>query len=193
MTTWYSEHYSADAVLVTGTTTGAITADNPPIKASGGISHAVRRTKRSFVDFSLGDTIPDASTCRMFPLRSSDRIYSLHTSAAAADWVAAADLDIGTYLAGDDRHTGALLDVDTFGANLDLGAGFVFIDHFTANGLEDEDRGKQLWELIEETATQGWLVDPILDIDIVIEFTQTLTTAGTILMVCEYTTGTSTT
>ena len=188
MTDWYSEHYRADAVLVTAPTTGAISPDDPPIKAPPGTSHAPKRMKRAFVDFTLGDTIPDASTCRMFPLKSGDRIYNLFTSAAAADWVAAADLDIGTYFADPD-HTGAQIDVDTFGANLDLGAGFVYVDHFTAGALEDEDRGKPLWELIEEVATQSWTEDPQLDLDIVIEFTQTLTTAGTILMVCEYTAG----
>jgi hypothetical protein len=191
MTDWYSEHFSADTTLVTGTTTGAITADDPPIKAPPGSSHAIMRMKRSLVDFSAGDTIPDASTCRMFTLKSSDRIYRM-ILAAEAGWSASADLDIGTYFAGDDRHTGAQIDVNTFGEDINIGGGIAYVDQFVptaGGGLEEEDRGKKLWELIEEVETQSWTVDPIVDIDIVIEFTGTLTTALSILLVCEYTGG----
>lgn len=186
-TNWYSEHYSNTVPLVASTTTGAITADDPPIKSPPGVAHAPMRIKRSLVDFSAGDTIPDASTCRMFPLKSSDRIFKMML-AAEAGWVDAADLDIGVALAGV-RHDGALLGVGTFGINIDIGGGIAYADQFSVNTLEDEDRGKPLWELVNEVDSQSWSVDPILDLDIIITFTQTLSTALSILLVVEYTTG----
>ena len=160
-----SEHYAA--VVSAGVSPAVI--DDPLQKLAAGQSHSKLHYKRGSV-FVVGATAAGA-VLRFFPLKSSDRIIELvisHTVDASTTVTA----NIGLYDSIQDGSGGALIDLDLFNDVGDVPMADITIvmrrlDVFAsaASVLDNEDRGKMLWELADEGAASH-SKDPIKSWDI---------------------------
>ena len=124
-----------------------------------------------------------AALAAMMTFRSTDRLGHVYVSSDNASTGTLAD--VGMYLAGS-AHDGAVKDRDLFAAALAVDNGLARADVFTANSvLDDEDRWKQLWEIL------GYSVDPKVDFDLVLTcVTTALSGAATeVLVDVDYTSG----
>jgi hypothetical protein len=83
----------------------------------------------------------------MFVLKSSDRLWALyHNTDGAADANSSAEVGIFTV---NDTHTGAVLDVDLFGAAHDISTAAldVLTEIFSSGAAGGEDRMKTMWAI----------------------------------------------
>lgn len=138
MSDWYSNHFGID-----GTDDAA--AAHPNIKVPVGIGHAKMYVKSASI--TVPATVAAADVLRMFTLRSSDRLWALyHNTDGAAD--ASNSAEVGIY-AVNANHTGAVLDVDLFGAAHDLSTAAldVLTEIMTSGAAGGEDRLKTMWEI----------------------------------------------
>lgn len=172
MANYFSDHYS--------TTVGATAVDDPPIKADPGISHAAVRYKRATVTVAAGVT--DDEQCRFFPLKSTDRLHALYLSTPSLTGTTMT-ADMGVYRTVEDGS--ALVDLDLFCAAAtspldDLTVAIARVDLFALGALEDEDRGKMLYQLVDEgLATTVYDNDPHYNFDLVLTMnTETAVTVG---------------
>jgi hypothetical protein len=156
MANWYSDHFGADGsadstVAVPATTVGA------------GVSHGRLRVKRASI--TVLDTAA-SDVLWMFTMKSSDRLYLL-CHGYDGGWSASSSSALGLYTSSG-THDGAVLDVDLFGASIDLSTAAVdvFTETFSAGALGGEDRGKQMWSLLEIGATQSYTADPFVEYDV---------------------------
>ena len=180
MANYFSEHYT--------TTVGGTSIDDPRIKVAPGISHSLVRYKRGSVTVAAGVT--DDEQCRFFSLKSADRLYQLFLSTPSLTGTTMTS-DAGLYL----KDLGALIDLDLFCAAGtspcdDLTVAVARVDLFALGVLEDEDRGKQLWQLADEGGGT-FTVDPNEEWDIVLTMnTETAVTVGAeFVMEAFYTSG----
>ncbi len=184
MANYYSDHFS--------TTVGATSVDDPPIKAPPGISHSALRYKRGSVTVAAGVT--DDEQCHFFPLKSTDRLIHLYLSTPSLTGTTMT-ADLGVYRTPEDG--GALVDLDLFCAAAtspcdDLTVAIARVDCFALGALEDEDRGKMLYQLVDEgLATTAYDNDPKYNFSIVLTMnTETSVTAGAeIVLEAVYTAG----
>ncbi len=174
MADWYSDHYNSTVAQ------SAIQDPRPAIAA--GLNHGEYHYKRATVTPGAGVT--DDEKLFFFTLKSSDRLQHLWLSTAAGLTGTTMTSDMGVYRG----EGGALYDLDLFCAAGtspcdDLTVAIARVDLFILGALEVEDRGKQMWELVEEGATQSWTEDPGEVFDIILTMnTETSVTAATELI-----------
>lgn len=179
MATLFSNHYG---------TGQANTSVSTGYKASAGINHARARIKQARITVPIGGTGGTANDVwRLMTFKSSDRIFSLLVTVTGTGGAGAAHL--GLYKAGA-NHDGAVIDTDLFASALSLINAIARVDQFKeAATLEDEDRGKTLWELADEGAGT-YTSDPMEEWDLTAEISTTTTTAATeVLVEVLYTSG----
>ena len=141
MTTYYSDHYSADQGA-----TGHFTTRVTPSKIVGvGKKHARIRRTAAFYTIPASTDLADDDAVRFLDLKSSDRLVELYFS-QDANQGATATYNFGLWLKGA-ADDGALVDEDLFGAGTDLAGAIARTDYFTGGALDNWDRGKTLWEL----------------------------------------------
>lgn len=178
MATYYSDLIGADGD--NDTTLPAVTKINSP-----GSSHGRVRYKRASVTAMPLTT----DTVRMMTMRSGDRLRSLTLSTDANSTAGA--VNVGLYLRGGPSHGGAVVDADLFASAVDtttaaLDQTDVLVEAATIVGT---DRGKTLWEMAalgDGTDTS----DPVVEYDIVITPSTSLTVADSILVLeAEYVAG----
>lgn len=138
MANFFSDWYAASSAAAD---TGSIL--EPPKIAPIGTGHSRIRYARGEVtvgDTALGDVL------RFFHLKSGDRLLELLISVNAG-WSASNSAELGLFTYQDDR-AGAVLDVDLFGAAIDMStAALDRTDCFALGAAAGVDRGKTLWEL----------------------------------------------
>ena len=154
MTTFYSEHFSA-AVGQTGHFT-TLSAPVPLVPV--GIKHARNRRTAALMTVPSGQDLASGDIIRLLDLKSSDRLVKLYAS-MDANWGATTDFDIGLYLKGAD-NAGAVVDADLFAAAVDWSGEIARVDQFAVGDLDDWDRGKQMWELVNAVTSSTYSVDP---------------------------------
>lgn len=180
MADFFSDHYTATA--------GGTSIDDPRLKVEPGVGHARLYYKRATLSVTTATSAADV--LRFFSLKSGDRIMELLLS-HTADASTAVTGNAGAHRTFEDG--GAVLDLNLFCAvgtapMSDLTAAISRTDLLTLAALELEDRGKPLWEQVEEGATQGWTSDPQIDIDITVTIAaETAIVASEYVMECYYT------
>lgn len=183
MANYFSDHFSA--------TVGATAIDDPRIKAAPGIDHSTLRYKRGTVTVAAGVT--DDEQARFFSMKSSDRLIQLFFSTPSLTGTTMT-ADCGVYATDE----GALIDLDTFCAAAtapldDLTVAVVRTDLYILAALEDEDRGKPLWEVVEEAlgSPGTYTEDPHENWDLVVTMnTETAVTVGAeLILEAVYTAG----
>lgn len=155
-----SDHYNSTAA--------SATIEDPRPFVARGLSHATVRYKRATVTTTTATAAADVM--RFFTLKSSDRVVELLLS-HTADASTSATGNAGVHATIADE--GAVYDINLWCAvgtvpMSDITAAIARVDLYTLGALELEDRGKALWENIEEGETQSWTVDPLLEFDITI-------------------------
>lgn len=163
--------YFSDNFTLTGENQTALPLKASPILARGILGSPIRYKKMRLV--SGGTTAVD-DVLRFGTFRSSDRIIELLWSNPGTASAGAGG--VGLHKAGL-AHDGALIDVNLFEHLKNISNGSNRNDIFDANMLEDEDRGKPLWELAEEgLGNPGtYLKDPLEFWDLTITLTTALT------------------
>lgn len=181
MADYFSDHYTA---TVSGTTV-----DDPRFKVDPGISHSKIYYKRATV--TAPAAITTADVLRFFSLKTNDRPLELLLSSIAFTGTGQ-PADCGVYQAGG----GAVVDVDLFGNEAapldDLSVAVVRADLFILGALEQEDRGKMLFQLADEgLASTLYDEDPHEEWDICLTMgtESAITAGGELIMECYYTSG----
>lgn len=178
MSTFFSDHFGADG-------TSDTTLPATPIIVPPGIGHGRMYMKRAFVT-ALATT---DDTIRMMNFREEDRLFELLVSAGGES--AAGALDLGLYEAGA-NHDGALVDPELFASDIVVSSAIEYVDKFAEEGtVLSVDRGKRMWE-IAAVGDASYTARPNLVNGFDIVFTPTTsmtTTAGVIVLVAKYTSG----
>jgi len=154
MTDFYSDHYSAD-VGSTGHFTTLLTV---PKSIGVGKKHSRVRRTAAFATVPSGQDLADDDVVRLLDLKSDARLLELRFS-MDANWGATTDFNIGLYLKGSD-NAGAVVDEDLFAAAQDWSGAIARSDLLTSGTLDDHDRGKMLWEMVNAVTASTYTVDP---------------------------------
>lgn len=168
MANYYSDHFTATA--------GGTSVDDPRIKVPSGVNHGAIRYKRATV--TTAAAVTDDEICVFFDMKTGDRIHALYFSATAMTGTTMT-ADLGVY----DEDL-VLKDLDLFCAAAtapltDLTTAVARTDMFIKGALEDQDRGKTLWELVKEGTSGSDTSDPLETWKIALTMnTETLVTAG---------------
>jgi len=168
MADYYSDHFT--------TTVGGTSQDDPRIKAGPGLDHATLRYKRATATVAAGVT--DDEQVRFMQMKSSDRLIHLYLSTPSLTGTTMTS-DMGLYA----TDGGAVIDLDLFCAAAtspcdDLTVAIARVDLFALAVLEDEDRGKHLWQLADEGGG-SYSADPVELWDLVLTMnTETAVTVG---------------
>ncbi len=178
MANWYSDHFGTDG-------SADSTIADPRKIVSSGVNSGRLRVKRA--EITVLDSAA-ADVLWMFTMKSSDRLYKLeHQTDGGFSASSSSELGLYTYNA---NHNGAVLDVDLYGASLDLTSALdVQTEVLDLGALGGEDRGKTLWEQLAVGAGSD-TVDP----DVQYDFCMTLNgeddaTSSTYVLVAYYTSG----
>lgn len=184
MATFYSNHYTAGTPNDVVTPNVGLAPDNPRVKVTSGWKHATTRYSRAEILMTSLANPAATDFVRMMSLKSSDRLIQLFVLGVGNTTTAG---NIGLYRAGD-NHDGTVLDADLFASALLLTT-VTRADIFKqATTLADEDRGKQLWQLVNIGVPSTFTTDPNLTFDIGIDLTA-VATEDTIVMEAYYTAG----
>ena len=157
MANWYSDHFGTD-----GSEDSSI-AD--PLKVvSSGVNHGRYRVARG--EITVLDSAA-ADVLWMFTLKSGDRLYRLENYNDGG-FSASSSAELGLYTSSR-THDGAVLDVDLFGAAIDVTTAVDTVidakaETFSAGALGGEDRGKRLWEQLAVGAGSD-TTDPLVNYD----------------------------
>jgi hypothetical protein len=179
MATYFSDHFATTGLNQTSL-------PNPAPQIPFGRKHSKVRTHIVSVDLTGSDPATN-DEIRFCTLKSGDRIMSLKCSADAA-WDATNALHVGVHASGK-NHDGAVIDADLFATALDIAAGFAMTDVLLeSQTLDDEDIGKQLWQMMDKGAAT-YTEDPLIDVDITGTISASGAAGGKIQMVIEYTHG----
>jgi hypothetical protein len=186
-TYYYSNHYSP----AIGATGHATTLRTPMTPTAVGIAHGRLRKSVGQVTMPIGAALVDTDQIRLCDIHSNARLFDLRVS-MDGNWGATATFTLGLYKKGI-NNTGAVIDLDCFTASVDWAAAIARTDYFVTAGLDDHDRGKQVWELANITlaaSTYSAATDEMWSI--VATANATLTTlVAAVEMICEieYTAG----
>jgi len=140
MATFYSDHFTA--------TDSGTSIDAPRFKIDPGICHAKVYYKRASVIAPAAITTADILV--IMQLKTSDRLHHLYLSTPAFTG-GGQPADCGLY----DEDGTTVIDVDLFGSEVsgttdDLSVLVPRDDVLTQGALEDEDRGKMLFQMADE-------------------------------------------
>lgn len=153
MAVYFSDHFSSDGV--------ARESVDMQKRAPAGVGHSRLRYKRAFVTIPV-DAV-STEVIRFMSMKSGDRIMDMKLSNPGD--CGTATMNLGLYESGLE-HDGAVLDADLFMSAEDLATANDRIDAFDeAATLDNQDRGKPLWELLAAGAGSD-TVDPMEDWDI---------------------------
>ena len=179
MATWFSDHYSS------GVNASALPAT--PVRPSAGVGHARKRYKRAQI--TVPNTVANDGVFRMMTFRSGDRITDIRVHANAG-FTANANLQVGLYKSGvGGQHDGAVIDLNLFGADLDLGGGLEDAEAFVQpTTLAGEDRGQPLW-YVANIGGGTYTADPKEEWDLCAVIDTDDTTGGLLVIEVEYTAG----
>ena len=148
-----------------------------------GTGHARMRYHRARVLIPATGTTA-ADVIRLFTMKSADRIFELLVTSDGAGTALVCDL--GLHRTGGPLHDGAVLDQDIFASLLAVNAAIARVDEFVEAGtLEQEDRGKQIWEY----DGLGFTSDPNIQVDVTMTVTTANTTAANEIIVEAYFSG----
>jgi hypothetical protein len=179
MANWYSDHFGTD-----GSADSTIASPKKIVQRGlSGDGKLIRRASITVLDSALGDVL------WMFTVGSGDRLLSL-TYGSDGGFNSSSSNELGLYTHNDD-HDGAVLDVDLFGAGIDLTSAVdASTEALYLGAIDGEDRGKQMWELLELGADQGKTADPGLKYDVCLTLNANDdATSSTFILVAEYTAG----
>ncbi len=154
MTDFYSNHYSPDV----GETNHFTTLNSVQAAVSPGLSHSRVRRSAAQLTVPSGQDLADNDVIRLLDLKSSDRLIQLFTS-MNDQWGSTADFNVGLYLKGT-LNTGDVVDEDLFVAAANWAAAIARVDQFAVGTLDDHDRGKQMWELVNAVTGSTYASDP---------------------------------
>ncbi len=153
MANWYSDQFGTDGSEDT-------TVATPTKVSSSGVHKGRKRIARGTI--TVLDTAA-ADVLWMFTLKSSDRLYTLEHYTDGG-FNSSSSNELGIYTSSI-THDGAVLDVDLYGASLDLTTAIdTYTETFSAGALGGEDRGKTLWEQLA-VGDQTYTTDPGIDLD----------------------------
>jgi len=176
MTRFYSDHFHATGVV--STLAGTLPLDNS-VKIDQGRGGSDLQIKRA--RFNVGTAALIGDEIRLMTLMSSNRIYEVLVSSDGGATAGIADL--GVYFTGA-NHDGTVLDVDLFATALVLDAAITRVDQFKeSTTLNDRDRGKYLWELVNIGVPSTFPKDPAQSMDLVFTVTTSFTVAVTDVVV----------
>ena len=133
---------------------------NPSFRRDATKTHARLRRKRMQADLPVTST---DDVVIMGKFKSNDRLYDLLFSTASGAPGAGA-VHIGLHESGLEHDASVEIDEDLFATAVDLLAQADYEDVFTEAALDEEDRGKKLWELA------GYTADPQIDFDLTMTF-----------------------
>lgn len=172
MARYYSDQYNS--------TVSQTAVEDPRPFVARGLSHSSLKYKRASVTAPAGITTGDI--LQFFTLKSSDRLLNLYVTTPSFTGTGQ-PADFGLY-----AEEGGVLDVDLFAGEDapldDLTVAIARVDCLTLAALENEDRGKQLWEMLEEGATQSYTDDPAVNYDVAMTMgTESTVTAGAEIVV----------
>jgi len=143
MSTYYSNHYSP-AIGATGHFT---TLRSPMTPIAVGLDHSRVRHISAQLVVPSGTDMDSGDIIRLFDISSNARILELPFS-MDANWGATTTFHIGVYAKGS-NNDGAVIDVDLFASTVDWSGAIARTDYFTESStLDNWDRGKALWELV---------------------------------------------
>lgn len=181
MADWYSDHIGADGLLDTSVA-------SPPTVISAGLNHGRVRYKRAIVN-TTGGNPASGDVYVFFTMKSSDRLFNLMVSNDAAHDVVTA-CDLGLRLRGT-NHDGGAVDPNFFDDAVDIATAAVDRGEALVTGAQvaGTDRGKQLWEMLDDASITTYGSDPHLEYDITLTLTQEPTTGGIVVLEAEYTAG----
>ena len=179
MANWYSDHFGTDG--------SADSTVKDPVKVVGaGVGGARGRIKRG--EITVLDSAA-ADVLWMFTMKSGDRLYKLETYTDGG-FSASNSNELGLYTSSA-AHDGAVLDVDLYGAAIDLTSAVDTVtETFSAGALGGEDRGKTLWAQLEIGATQSYTTDPLVNYDFCLTLNgEDDATSSTFVLVAYYAAG----
>ncbi len=153
MTTFYSDHYSADQGK-----TGHFTTLNARSKiVEVGKKHSRIRRTAAFYTIPAATDMADDDVVLFMDLQSDVRLVELLFSQDANQGATATfNFGLRRNLAGG----GAIVDEDLFGAATNLAGAIARTDYFTTGALDNWDRGKPLWDLVNIGLSGSVTVDP---------------------------------
>jgi hypothetical protein len=187
MTQYYSDNFAPAAADVSARAESYL--------APVAISNAVLRKKKATVTLSSAVTAVAPDVVHLMKFKSSDRLFDLRISNVGASTTAIAD--VGVYVVQPDGSgsltVGGTGDALVFASALSLtGTDIDRADAFLeSTRLEGEDRGKQLWELVNlSIAAPGLTEDPKVDYYISLTITTAVTGSNEVISVeADYTAG----
>jgi hypothetical protein len=155
MATLYSDNFAGSSATVL---------DDQAVSPAGA-GHGRIRYKRMEVTltaagYTTGDTI------RLGSFKSNDRILEIYASNGA--FGAAGLADLGLYLSGT-AHDGAVVDADCFADGEDVAAAGTRDEMFLGanTSFDDQDRGKEIWKLLDDASLTTYGSDPQTQMDLV--------------------------
>lgn len=189
--TWYSDHFStggSSLVLPNALIRGRL---NAP-RGTGGTS---RKMKRGYIDMSA--SVPGSyedDVVLLAPVKSNDRIFDLRfTTDDEFDCATSITMDLGLYDLAEGGGLGAVVVIDCFVDGVDIdgtAANTGRIDAWTsATDLANLDRGKPLWEALDDNSLTTFGSDPQAQwvICATLIVTGAVVTGGKMLLEIEYT------
>jgi hypothetical protein len=163
MANFYSDHFSGGGTAAALPDARVLGRVNAP-RGTGGTS---RKMKRGYIDMTAagaGD-YADGDVLALVQIKSNDRIHDmLLTTDDSFDCATSIDMDLGIYESTMSGDVGAAVDVDCFMDGVDIDATAANtgrIDAWTsATTLTNLDRGKLLWEALDDAGVTTYGADP---------------------------------
>jgi hypothetical protein len=147
----YSDHFSA--------TPSSGTVDSPPVRVPTGVFNAPLLYSRGTVTYT--SAVDGLSRLHFFPLSSGVRLYELwltHPGDAGTTVSGNIGLNQGDVVGNSDP--GRLGGSSIFDSTHNFLSAAAVVDVFALQSLEEEDRGKYLWQLADETGA-NYSQDPL--------------------------------
>lgn len=154
MANWYSDRIGSD---------GSADSSLPTIATISSVGIAGGRLRMTHASITVLDSAA-ADVLRMLRMKSSDRIWAVYYGTDGG-FSASSSCELGIYTANS-TYDGAVLDVDLFGAAIDVTSAVdVLTEAFSLGALGGEDRMKTFWELAA-VGDQSYTVDPKINFDL---------------------------
>ena len=154
MANWYSDRIGTDGSA--DSTVGSPFPTTPAGRADG-------RMRISHSSITVTNT-GAADVLWMARFKSSDRVLAVYYNTDGG-FNASSSCELGFYT-GNSTYDGAVLDVDLYGAAIDLTSALdVLTETFSVGALGGEDRMKTVWECLA-VGDQSYTVDPAILVDL---------------------------
>lgn len=187
MANYYSNHFAPRSSASVPPPTSVA---NVRIKMETGINRVPLVGSRATLDFSgvALASIAIGDQWRLLTLKSSDRIWEISgwwDAGGALPWTGTlVNFELGLYAPGA-NHDGVLVDTNNYATAANLLVDAVRLNLMTSAGTTDEDmRGLQIWETLNEAGVTSYPRDPQLEYDLTATVTNTtgLSAAGRVVI-----------